>query len=264
MTWFKVDDSFYDHPKVEALSLSARGLWVTAGSYAARHLTNGFVPENIIKRVGKGVAAGTRELCSQGLWRVVPGGIQFHDWEDFQPSRESVETERLRTKERQSAWRERNRNGVTNASRNGVTNSARRDVAPTRPDHKPPYPPDAAPSPPSADRSSATADGDFETFWQTYPRKADEAKARAAWRRATSDTAATVVLAGLDLQLETLRATEAQFIPKPDTWLRNQRWTDEPAEPEPDPWAHMTVINPRPENWRELLEAQTSSERNTR
>lgn len=43
MTWFKVDDGFYDHPKVENLSMAARGLWVTAGSWCAKQLTDGVI-----------------------------------------------------------------------------------------------------------------------------------------------------------------------------------------------------------------------------
>jgi hypothetical protein len=37
VTWFKVDDSFYDHPKVFDLPDSAVALWTRAGCWSARN-----------------------------------------------------------------------------------------------------------------------------------------------------------------------------------------------------------------------------------
>lgn len=249
MTWFKVDDSFYDHPKVEQLSLAARGLWVTAGTYAARHLTDGFVPDSIINRAGRGVASATRELYSVGMWLPEKGGIRFHDWDQFQPSRESVEADRLRTKERQKAWRERKRNAVTNGERNSVTNAARGDGAPTRPDPtNTPISPTSERVTPSPTPLSATADGDFETFWTTYPRAASKDKTRAAWHHATATTDPDQILDALHRQLPQLERTEPAFRPASLTWLRDQRWLD-PTEPdEPDPWAGIPHIGPNPDD----------------
>ena len=34
MAWFKIDDYFYDHPKVLECSTAAIGLWTLAASYA--------------------------------------------------------------------------------------------------------------------------------------------------------------------------------------------------------------------------------------
>ncbi|STD70923.1 Uncharacterised protein [Corynebacterium ulcerans] len=34
MTWFKVDDGFYDHPKFLDVPNAAVGLWVKAGAWA--------------------------------------------------------------------------------------------------------------------------------------------------------------------------------------------------------------------------------------
>jgi hypothetical protein len=107
MTWFKVDDSFYDHPKIMGVSLAARGLWTACGSYAARHLTNGRVADLVIVMIG-GDEADTcrRELIDAGLWKPATGGIQFHDWAEYQPSRESVLAERAAARERQRRARE--------------------------------------------------------------------------------------------------------------------------------------------------------------
>jgi hypothetical protein len=44
LTWFKIDDSFYDHPKVFDAPDCAVALWTRAGTWSARNLTDGFVP----------------------------------------------------------------------------------------------------------------------------------------------------------------------------------------------------------------------------
>jgi len=128
MPWFKVDDSFYDHPKVFDASDAAIALWTRAGSWAARNLTDGFVPSAMLARLcgdGKRAAA---ELCDRGLWQRAKGGYLFHDWSDFQPTKEAVDNDRKLKAERQKRWREARRRRVTN----GVSNASG-DAAPTRP-----------------------------------------------------------------------------------------------------------------------------------
>lgn len=43
MTWFKVDDKMWSHPKVLHASSLALGVWVRVGSYCADQLTDGLV-----------------------------------------------------------------------------------------------------------------------------------------------------------------------------------------------------------------------------
>lgn len=40
MTWFKVDDGFYDHPKVDQLPNAAVGLWVKCGAWGPDTVEN--------------------------------------------------------------------------------------------------------------------------------------------------------------------------------------------------------------------------------
>lgn len=110
MTWFKVDDLFWSHPKVLRTSLAARGLWVSAGAYCAQHLTDGEIDAAFLPMV-----AGTdhrhaeklaAELVAAGLWEVVtPGKYRFHHWDDMQPSREQVESRRFSERERKRRQR---------------------------------------------------------------------------------------------------------------------------------------------------------------
>lgn len=97
MTWFKVDDAFWGHPKVLAAPPRAIALWVLAGSWAAQQLTDGHVPRSALKAL-RAQPAAARELVNAGLWEVVDeasgGGWRFHDWADFQPTREQISAER--------------------------------------------------------------------------------------------------------------------------------------------------------------------------
>jgi hypothetical protein len=84
MTWFKVDDRFYSHPKVLAISLAARGLWVSAGAWSSDHSTGGVVPDNALAILG-GTPKLADELVTAGLWRRIRGAYRFHDWDRYQP-----------------------------------------------------------------------------------------------------------------------------------------------------------------------------------
>src|SRR5690606_27428588 len=100
MTWFKVDDSFYDHPKIFDAPDCAVALWVRAGCWSARNLTDGFVPTNMPARLCDDTERAVRELIQRGLWKRAKGGYQFHDWSDYQPTRASVEEQRAAARER--------------------------------------------------------------------------------------------------------------------------------------------------------------------
>lgn len=131
MTWFKVDDGFHSHPKTLTCSLAARGLWVSAGAWAAHHLTEGAVPAGALALLGA-TQALAEELCASGLWTRTRTGYKFHDWHTYQPTRAQVEADRKANAERQKRYRENKRNGVRNAVTNGATNGT-----PTRPDPPP-------------------------------------------------------------------------------------------------------------------------------
>jgi hypothetical protein len=96
MTWFKVDDKLHDHRKARAAGKSAMGVWVLAGSWAADHLTDGFVPASILARWG--TRADAAKLVTVGLWRPDEQegekGWRFHDWAELQPTRAQKTAER--------------------------------------------------------------------------------------------------------------------------------------------------------------------------
>lgn len=97
--WFKVDDQLAFHPKAFTVGNTALGLWVRAGSWSGAQLTDGHIPDHVIKALG-GTRADTTRLVQSGLWEKVPGGYQFHDWEQYQPASKDVRTKRTQARNR--------------------------------------------------------------------------------------------------------------------------------------------------------------------
>lgn len=119
MTWFRVDDRFWSHPKVLHTSSLALGVWVRVGSYCADHLTDGVVPMTTVYSIcpesKATVSRAVAELVTAGLWVETgdPASRRYHDWHDQQPTRDSVKAKRDAGAERLRKWREKNRPEAT-------------------------------------------------------------------------------------------------------------------------------------------------------
>ena len=133
MAWYKVDDQLHSHPKARRAGLEAMGLWTLAGSHCMSYLTDGFVEEWFIDSWPHGRDLASR-LVAVGLWLVVDGGWQFHDWEKYQPTKVSVQSDRAAAAERKRRQRARGEDGryesreshaVTSAVTDGVSHAER-------------------------------------------------------------------------------------------------------------------------------------------
>jgi hypothetical protein len=74
----------------------------------------------------------------------------------------------------------------------------------------------------------------FEIFWRTYPRRVGKGDARKVWLKLRPDVELVQqMLVTLAWQRETEQwmRDDGQYIPHPSTWLRQERWTDEPIAP---------------------------------
>jgi hypothetical protein len=137
MTWFRVDDGFYDHPKVKSLPRGAvrKGavfLWTTAGSWAARYLMDGLVPALEVEEFGAS-SKDAQALVAARLWHdadngctsenpcppVPPGHFLFHQWPVYQWTRQQVEADRAAARARQQ--RRRHKPPDTDGTTEGVT-----------------------------------------------------------------------------------------------------------------------------------------------
>ena len=105
MPWFKVDDTLAFHQKTVRAGNPAMGLWVRAGAWSMQTLSDGFIPEAIASALGTHGQA--KRLVEAGLWRRMPGGYAFHEWDDRQPSKAEVHQDRADNARRQQEWRDR-------------------------------------------------------------------------------------------------------------------------------------------------------------
>lgn len=110
MSWFKVDDGFITHPKVFGIKSGPLALWLRAGCWCAGELTDGRMSARALKGLNA-KPEHVKELVDRGLWEPFEDGFQFHDWLDYQPSRDQVLKSRNETLRRVR----KHRNAVTNA-----------------------------------------------------------------------------------------------------------------------------------------------------
>lgn len=101
MTWIKLDDKAPRHPKIAGLSDRAFRWWVLALCYASEFLTDGALPTTFWKQAPKQARA---ELTASGLWVWADPVFQIHDYLLHQQSREAVESERRRNRDRRSGF----------------------------------------------------------------------------------------------------------------------------------------------------------------
>ena len=106
MSWFKVDDKLWGHPKWLATPIRARGLWVTAGSWCADQEMDGSVPRHVLPILGA-TARDASALVAAGLWMASDTGWHFHGWAEFQPTRAQKDSEREEARERMRLLRAR-------------------------------------------------------------------------------------------------------------------------------------------------------------
>jgi hypothetical protein len=152
VTWARLDDGFPGHPKIVGLSDRAFRAFVVALCHSAQYLTDGEISKSKIPSIANKTTRA--ELVAAGLWHErADGGIDVHDFLDYQPSREEVALKRQVNADRQRRFRERrrdpetgefrsDRHGATkdvshaasNASRNGVSHTTPARPDPSRPD----------------------------------------------------------------------------------------------------------------------------------
>jgi hypothetical protein len=186
VSWFKVDDGFHDHPKVHALAEQADqrfplcvAIWTLSGCYAGRHETDGLVTIATLRRLVPGssreeLERAALDLVAVGLWERDGESYLFHDWADYQPTREEKAEKREQDRARQArsrGARQRSRasqrgGGVTGAMSqrdSGVTRAEHAEASrvghtpPSRPSPSQPSPARPDPSAPSRAREPARA-----------------------------------------------------------------------------------------------------------
>jgi hypothetical protein len=146
MPWGRVDDTYYDHPKLELLvgdgewpdRLAAAGLNALAWSWCNRFLTDGHIGRGSVARLG-GTIELAELLVSVGLWETTSTGYLVHDFLAFNDSREQVLARRQKEAERKAAWRLSHRDTSNSEGGPGGTTSGTASVNDAAvPHHVPP------------------------------------------------------------------------------------------------------------------------------
>jgi len=138
MPWVRIDDDFYNHPKVIKAGPLGIAMQVSALCYCNHYLTDGFVPISVIpgllnldgigmrmwanETFGGGEDAAwtmvVEDLINAGLWESCEDGYRIHDYLEYQPSKAQVLADREANAKRQEAWKSRKSNAVSNTVSN--------------------------------------------------------------------------------------------------------------------------------------------------
>lgn len=76
--------------------------------------------------------------------------------------------------------------------------------------------------------SSSNDDGQFEAFWQIYPRKVGKQAALKAWVKARKTASAQQILEGARTYARQRDGEDPMYTAHPSSWLNAGRWDDEP------------------------------------
>lgn len=93
MSWVKVDDKAWSHPKFIGLGAGAVRLWLFALCWVNGQETDGRVPRHALRVLGSSVK-DANQLVAARLWAETEDGWVFHDYLNYQPSAEENKARR--------------------------------------------------------------------------------------------------------------------------------------------------------------------------
>lgn len=220
MTFFKVDDGIWGHPKFSLLSNDAIALWVMAGSWCGRYVTDGLLPFQSLPMV-RGSKQSAQELVDAGLWLETPDGWLFHDWHDYQYTKAEVESRREYEREKKRRQREKTVNDVPMLSLRESRGESLGESLGS----------------PGEGEGKGKGHGSlvlknnenekFDEFWKAYPKKADKAAARKAWAKAVR-TVDPDILTEAAMRYRNDPNRDDAYTKNAATWLNAGSWENDP------------------------------------
>jgi hypothetical protein len=235
MAWFKVDDGFYTSTKFLMIprhyQVQAAGAWLLAGTWSADKMTDGFVPYAVMD-LWDFDAEVVGELVANGLWDhdEERDGIHFHDWSDYQPTREQLEARNAEKHAKKVAA------GIKSGeARRAKSEQNRTPVEQNRTESEQNLNPEPEPVP-HKNTSSPKAMA-FDEFWGIWPRKEGKANAVKAYEKALKRIGEPELLEKVRAYVSSPARPDVKFVPHAATWLNGERWLDDfaPAKPDIDP-----------------------------
>jgi hypothetical protein len=96
VTWVRVDDGFFEHPKTVAAGDAAAYLFLAGLGYCNRRLTDGRIPKAMVPRLttARRWPALAARLVEVGYWEDHGDCYQSHDYLEWNDSRAEVEAKR--------------------------------------------------------------------------------------------------------------------------------------------------------------------------
>jgi len=231
MAWFKVDDGFYTSHKVLSIPrearLSAIGAWIMVGTWSADKMTDGKVPVYVLRDFGVEFET-MMHLIDAGLWisNEDDDYITFHDWCEYQPTREQLEAKSRKRSEAGSMGGVKS--GESRRSKSEA--NTKQNEANSKPEPEPEPLTSSCSSDDEPKPSKSPYTNEFEQFWIAYPRKQAKGKAFTAFQRLKK----TKAYPGLDVLISAAERyaydtrLEPQFQKLCEGWLNAHRWLDEP------------------------------------
>ena len=240
MSWTKLDDQFFTHPKVIDLPKDAKLLYLSALAYCAGQLTDGLITPGALRVVAATVdvsRADAAELVSAGLWEKVDAGWQVHDYLEYQPTRDKALA--IKQARAEAGSRGGHKSADSRAEANSQANAEQTVKQTVKPISTPSPSPSLSLSNPEEylkkdtntprDLSRQSQIKAFCDFYTAYPVKQARQDAEKAWLKLSpDDTLREAIMAGLlsAKGSEEWHEDGGKYIPHPATFLNSRRWED--------------------------------------
>lgn len=252
-SWGKVYGDLWSHPKFITLDPRAGFLWLKALSYSKAMSTYGVIGRQLLA-VFMSSEEDAQTLVDAGLWVETSAGWRFHDWDDYQTSRERDEkVSRARSEAGKKGGRPRRQDRTvtsddkqaetklpSNAEATGKQGESNRkaDLERERDRHRDTHPgggsdldallvaPEASARP---SRAFVYPDA-FESFWSAYPKKDDKRKALEVWRRVVREVPNEDLVSAAERYRDDPHRSDA-YTKLATSWLNAGAWENGPLPP---------------------------------
>jgi hypothetical protein len=113
MPWGRLDDGLYDHPKIFVAGAElgpdgpaiALGFYIACLGWTSKHLRDGFVPTAVLDRFPhvRHPRVVVAALVKAGLLEAIAGGVEIHDYADYNDKASVIKQKRAADRDRKRA-----------------------------------------------------------------------------------------------------------------------------------------------------------------
>ena len=212
-----------DSPKIDVLSDSAFRGWMKAIFWSRRHLTDGFIPDGMVKKFFSKKTFGevTNNHPERPSLFKVEGGYQLHDFGQHQSTKADIEAKREAGRKGGRAKAEANKSSsepVAGAS-DVLKQKASEKLAKTETE--------STTSNEVVNIVQIDHSREFAEWWDLYPRKQGKADALRAFKAKRKTVPFEVLRNGAQAYALLNIGEDKNFLKLPAGWLRDERWEDE-------------------------------------